>query len=551
MSLLTSTWAVDRMSLNGRKRMSNRIGLFVTLCFAMFSAACGGGGGSVPTPPPPTGNFTNASLKGQYAFSMAGSDINNEFLARVGSFTADGNGGITGGIEDVNSAQNGQETLNYTNSTYSIQADGRGVINLTNSTGTLRFSVTLLSATQGLIAEVDDPSNLNATASGTFVLQTPSAFAASAVSGNYVFDFSGLDFSSSQFGVPDSIVGQFVANGNGGISSGVLDQNNDTNLVTAAPFTGGTYQMDAVNGTTFGRGTVTFTADGTPHDYAFYVVNGSRLRMIEINANALTVGDAVTQGNVPTTNAGFNGSFAFLATGSSNSGALTEIGRFTANGNGGLNGIVADVNDFGQVGSLPNGTLSGVAYSIDQTFAGTGRGTMTFTDANLGTFQLVFYLTSASGGVMQDISGGIVADGSFQLQTGAPFTPAGLAGDFGFNFTGVSSNNDTFATAEEDFVGHLTLSSAATNNVTGAVDFSEFSSNQGVFLNIVVSGNGLTIGGDGTTSSGTRNTLSLKLNSSPSTTINFVPYIVDSQHIFVAGTDDTRVISGVITLQNP
>jgi len=392
---------------------------------------------------------------------------------------------------------------------------------------------------------------LSATTSGTFVLQNPSAFTASAVSGNYVFDFSGLDFSSSSTGVPDSIVGQFAANGNNGITSGVLDQNNDTNLVTAAPFTGASYQMDPVNGPTFGRGTVTIVADGTTYNYAFYVVNGSRLRMIEINANALTVGDAVAQGSVPTTNAGFNGNFAFLATGSSTSGALTEIGRFTADGNGGLNSIFADVNDFGQVGSLPNGSLSGVSYSIDQTFAGTGRGTMTFTDANLGTFQLVFYLTSASGGVIQDVSGGIVADGSFQLQTGAPFTQAGLAGDFGFNFSGISSNNDTLATAEEDFVGHLTLSSAATNNVSGAVDFSEFSSNQGVFLNVVVSGTGLTIGGDGTTSAGTRNTLSLKLNSSPSSTINFVPYIVDSQHIFVAGTDDTRVISGVITLQNP
>lgn len=549
MSLLTSACAVDRMNLNSWMRMPNRIGLFVTFCIVMFAAACGGGGGSVPTPPPPTGNFTNASLKGQYAFSMSGSDFNGEFLARVGSFTADGNGAITGGIEDVNSAQGGQETLPYTNSTYSIQADGRGVINLTNETGTLKFSVTLLSATQGLIVQTDQ--SLSATTSGTFVLQTPSAFAASAVSGNYVFDFSGLDFSSTSNGVPDSIVGQFAANGNGGISSGVLDQNNDTNLVTAAPFTSGTYQMDAVNGSTFGRGMVTFVADGTPHDYAFYVVNGSRLRMIEIDSNALTVGDAVAQGSVPTTNAGFNGNFVFLATGSSTSGGLTEIGRFTANGSGGLNSIFADVNDFGQVGSLPNGSLSGVAYSIDQTFAGTGRGTMTFTDANLGTFELVFYLTSASGGVIQDVSGGIVADGSFQLQTGAPFTQAGLAGDFGFNFSGISSNDDTLVTAEEDFVGHLTLSSAAANNVTGAVDFSEFSSNQGVFLNIVVSGNGLTIGGDGTTSTGTRNTLSLKLNGSPSTTVNFVPYIVDSQHIFVAGTDDTRVISGVITLQNP
>ena len=522
--------------------------LFAALLFSLFAAACGGGG-SNPTPPPPTGNFSNASLKGQYAFSMSGSDFNGEFLARVGSFIADGNGGITGGIEDVNTAGGGQETLNYTSSTYAIQPDGRGFINLTNDTGTLKFSVTLLSPREGLMVQTDP--SLTATTSGTFLLQTASSFSASALNGNYVFDFSGLDFSSSQSGVPDSIVGQLVANGNNGISSGVLDRNNDASLVTAAPFTGASYQLDAVNGPTFGRGTVTFVADGTTYNYAFYIVNGNRVRMIQINATALTLGDAVSQSSVPTTNATFNGNFAFLLTGSSTSGALTEIGRFTADGNGGLNSVFADVNDFGAVAKLPSGSLSSISYAIDGNFAGTGRGTLTFTDASLGTFQFVFYLSSASGGVIQDVSTNIVADGSFQLQTGAPFTQAGLAGDYGFNFSGVSSNNDTIVTAEEDFVGHMALSSATTNNVSGAVDFSEFSSNQGIFLNVTLSGTGLAIGGDGSTSNGTRNALALKPLTSPSVTINFVPYIVDSQHMFVAGTDGNRVISGVIMLQNP
>jgi hypothetical protein len=72
-----------------------------------------------------------------------------------------------------------------------------------------------------------------------------------------------------------------------------------------------------------------------------------------------------------------------------------------------------------------------------------------------------------------------------------------------------------------------------------------------VFTNIVVTGNGLSIGGDGSTSSGTRNCLSLKLNSSPSTTLNFVPYMVNSQTMFIAGTDGNRIISGTVTAQTP
>ena len=72
----------------------NRLALMVTLCVAVFTVACGGSG-SVPIPPPPTGGFSNTSLKGLYAFSMSGTDAaTGEFFARVGSFSADGNGGV-------------------------------------------------------------------------------------------------------------------------------------------------------------------------------------------------------------------------------------------------------------------------------------------------------------------------------------------------------------------------------------------------------------------------------------------------------------------------
>jgi hypothetical protein len=530
-----------------------KLALFFAMAAAIFAGACGGSG-STPTPPPPNGNFSNASLSGQYAFSMSGTDaLSGEFFARVGSFTADGHGAITGGIEDVNTPQNGQQTIAYTASTYTIQADGRGTINLTNSTGTLSFSVTLLSPSQGIIIQTDP--SLVGTASGTFILQNPNSFNAAGLSGNYVFDVSGLDFSgattNNPFGVPDSIVGQFVSNGSGGITSGLLDENNNASLVSAAPFTSASYQLDPTNGATFGRATATFTANGITFQYALYIVNGTRARMIEINSSALTLGDAFTQSSVPTTNTNFNGNFAFLLTGSGSSGAITRIGRFTADGNGGLGSIFADTNDLGVVAKVPNGSLSATSYSVDTNFPGTGRATVTFTDSKLGTFQFVVYLSSSSGGVIQDVSHNNVADGSIQLQTGSPFTNASLAGDYGIGFSGVSENNSTTAIGEEDYVGHIALSSNSSTNVSGALDFTEFSSNQGLFTNVVVSGNGLTVGGDGTTSTGARNALSLRLAGNPSSTLNFVPYFVNSQTMFIAGTDSNRVVSGTVTVQVP
>jgi hypothetical protein len=533
-------------------RSANRFALFLSLSVAIMAMSACGGSGTPPTPPPPTGNFSNSSLKGQYAFSMSGSDFNNEFFARIGSFIADGNGNITSGLEDVNTAA-GEERLAFTASTYTIQADGRGVINLTNSSGTLSFSVTLLSPTQGLIVQTD----LNATASGTFFIQNPNSFNAAGISGNYVFDVSGLDFSQTNTnlfnpGVPDSIVGQFISTGSGTVSSGLLDENDNAQLIsTAAPFTSGNYQLDATDGTTFGRGNVTFIANGITYKFLFYIVDGSRVRMMETGANALTIGDAIAQSSVPTTNTTFNGNFAFLLSGAGTSGPITRIGRLTADGNGNLGSIAEDTNDAGIVAKVPSGSLSATTYAIDTANAGTGRGTLTFSDSKLGVFEFVFYLSSSSSGVIQDVSVNNVGDGSLVLQTGAPFTNSSLAGDYGFNFAGVSNNSSTIATAEEDYVGHITLSSSSSNNVTGAVDFSEFSSNQGVFTNIVISGNGLTIAGDGTNSSGTHNALSLKLNSSPSSTLNFIPYIVNSQTMFVAGVDSNRVISGTVTIQAP
>src|SRR5579863_3889088 len=263
----------------------NRLAFFLTLVAAIFAAACGNSG-SVVTPPPPVGGFTNASLKGQYVFSMSGSDTaTGDFFARIGVFVADGQGGISSGVEDVNTPSVGQQTIAYTTSTYSIQADGRGTINLTNATRTLSFSVTLLSASQGLIVQTDP--SLVGTASGSFYLQNPNSLT-TGLSGNYVFDFSGVDSVSG--GGPDSIVGQLVAPGGlfGTLTSGLIDENDSGSLLSAASFTGSNFQTDATYGPTFGRGTLSFIANGITYSYAYYIVDGTRVRMIEINSSALT-----------------------------------------------------------------------------------------------------------------------------------------------------------------------------------------------------------------------------------------------------------------------
>src|SRR5262249_17442550 len=148
--------------------------------------------------------------------TMTGQD-GGGFFARVGSFSANGAGAITGGLEDVNSGTiPGTATLQFTSGTYSISSNGKGTMSLTNSTGTLQFTIVMTSSTSGLMTQVDG----NASASGNFSIQTPAAFSVANINTNFVFDFSGQDPN----GIPESIVGQFTGNGGGG-GSGVLDDN--------------------------------------------------------------------------------------------------------------------------------------------------------------------------------------------------------------------------------------------------------------------------------------------------------------------------------------
>ncbi len=171
--------------------MSRRLLLVISAALASIGAACGGG--STPPPPPPTGGFTLASLKGNYAFSMSGQDLNLNFKQRIGSFIADGKGNITQAIEDVDTGGAFNNAAVFSG-TYTIQPNGRGQIVLNSAVGGgLVFSFVMSAAApagQGFLVETDP--NAFETASGSFTQQDITSFAQPFQSASYVFDFSGL-----------------------------------------------------------------------------------------------------------------------------------------------------------------------------------------------------------------------------------------------------------------------------------------------------------------------------------------------------------------------
>jgi hypothetical protein len=517
------------------------------IALAGYLAACGGGGTTI-TPPPPAGNFSNASLNGQYVFSMSGVDLNSgAYIARVGSFAADGQGHITAGLEDVLDLGSGSPAsqLTFSNGTYQIQANGRGLIVLNvSSGGTLQLSTSLESSSQGYLVQSDGL----ASTSGSVELQKPLQFSANAINGKYVFDFSGISFAGSTPSVI-SLVGEFGADGNGNVTGGTADVNDSAFAPTGATaLTASTYQLDTNgNGTNFGRGTMTL--DG--RTFAFYIVDNTRVELLEEDSLGGSSGPAILQtGVIPTQNSGFSGSFAFLTGGSQttgNFGPIARVGRFTADGAGGIGTISFFENNDGNTTQVtPGSGISSTSYAIDTNSAGSGRGTFTFRNSSVGTVTYVFYLSSPTRAVIQDVSASVVTDGTMVSQSAASFTTAGLAGNYSFSWSGVELVAPS--SFDENYVGQYAQTSAATSNITGVADYAQLGLNtintNGVTLNAGISGT-LTIAGDGTQN----NTYKIVIGGPSAFTVNFVAYLGDGGTVLVVCSDGNRTTAGVATPQ--
>ncbi len=523
-----------------------------TLALSAVLAACSGGGGSPIVTPPPTGGFSASSLKGQYAFSISGVTANcsggqtcGAYAAQTGSFVADGAGNIKSAMEDLVdlAVSPTSEEVTFASGSYSVQADGRGTLTLQDSAGNkVTFAMYLQSSSQGFLVETDGLFAAN----GSFNLQTAADFLANSFNGNYVFDFSGVTLAGSSTNVI-SIIGYIAANGSGLITGGVSDTNDSINGPSGASTIAQTaYALDPVNGTTFGRGTLQFASGYT---FAFYIVDATRIKFIEEDSFGGSSGDGVLQsGAIPTTTVGFTGSFAYLVGGWSTAGPDAAVARFTANA-GGISAISYDENNDGTPLHISQGTnISNATYAIDTTNAGSGRGTLTFSDSTSGlTLQYVFYLASPTSGVIQETTSGYVADGNMFAQTGSPFTAAGVAGNYVFNWSGVGiSSSSVENSSVENFVGQYALASSATNNISGVADGTILGST-GItpYANIGTQGT-LTISSGGTNN----NAYQIVAGSPLSATYNFQAYIVDANTVLVVSADTGRVLAGFVSRQS-
>jgi len=531
----------------------NRLLTAVVAAAALWAAACSSGGGSTITPPPPAGNFSLASLKGQYAFVTSGEVFTGGLsatpMSRVGIFTADGQGRISGGVEDVNTAGTPSGAISIMGGNYTVNPDGRGTLTLTfGQTSSISFGIILTStstpAIDGLMIDETSNSSQASTGSGNFIKQVAGPLAVSDVAGTYVFDFAGFDGNAN----PESFIGEFTAN-SGVISTGLFDDN-DNFSPSSGPMTLGTIAQDSLNASTlpnFGRGVATIAGQ----QFVFYIVDSSRVRFLSTSAGMLS-GDAVLQGNsIPASLSTINSSFAFLVAGGSGNGGLTRVGRFTASGST-LSKMLMDVNDAAteiQFNNLSNGSIT--AY--DGT---TGRGTLSFQDSNGQTYSFVFYLNSATAGVIQDVSPSntaglvrVVADGSILGQSGSPFSSSNISGTYAMNWSGLVVAGGSFPIQdEEDLLAQVKVTNLS---LSGTSDLFQFTSATLTPIFDVGTAGQITFNsGNGSGDDGKR--VDMDVNLSKTSPIHMVVYIVRPQLAFFANRDNNgaqRIVAGILEAQ--
>jgi len=519
--------------------LRNRLILPAILSSLAILAACGGSSNPTVTPPP-SGSFSNGNLSGTYVFSVTGTDAGNNFVAMMGTFTADGKGNISSGIIDVNGT-GGAPLLGaaITSGTYNVGKDGRptgnstlatGLITLQSGTSVFSFDFVLTSSEHGLMTEFDT----NGSASGTLDLQS-NVTQANINGQSYAFNFTGANgvggtlcgaSTGTSVVTPFSTVGAFTLDASGNISAGVEDFNNNcvSSGSTDVAVSGGSVTLGT--GTAFGTAAITAGTGATATTYNFDVlaIDATHLKFIQTNAQPTVAGDAFTQASsIPTGNdvftlAGFDPMVL---------GPFTAAGLIVTDGSGNItNASVEDINDAGALAEVSPGTITGSYTAL----AG-GRSEFTlsgFINGNNGAAcsGCVFAVYPSSGGlqILEIDDGGMTNGIAYPQST----TTLASGEGYGMNLSGATSSS-----AEDDIA--------------------EFTNNNGSFSGIIdINHQGSasfknpysgSYAADSTVAG--RGTVTNTKNGPLLTT-----YVVDSSTTVAVSTDSTIVALGALVTQN-
>ncbi len=317
------------------------------LVILTFCVACGSGSKSPIFVP--KGNFSNASLSGQYVYQISGFDFRNNGnglpYREAGVFVADGNGNITGGADDFSEGSAGVSSTSASG-VYSINNDGTGQVILNG----LTLDITLVSSSKLYLIEDD----FSLDAGGTADKQDTSATAAPP-SGTFAFRMHVENAS-----VPSASVGALT------ITTGSVIGKEDLLAL------GGTLSSPTLSGAfnapvSFGRGTATLNDGSTSLQFFYYVVGSGKFLLLSKDAGVIGTAQAEAQSGAPFATSSLSGSYAFGSKGdtAASFGGVNSAGRFSASNGAITAGVLDSVKD----GATSNISFNAGTYTVDSTTA--------------------------------------------------------------------------------------------------------------------------------------------------------------------------------------
>jgi len=492
--------------------LRNRLALPVIFSALALLAGCGSSG--TTGTPPPTGGFSDSNLNGTYVFSVSGTDGGGAPYAILGTLTANGSGGISGGALDLNDAQITPvpDAAISGSSSYKVGPDGRGQATLKTSTpfGTILLDFVLQDSSHGLTTEFD----ANATGSGTLDVQT----AGTTPTGSYAFNLAG----GNSTGVFEA-VGDFTLNGTS--LSGLEDMNNAAAIYSNLTLTGQlTLGPSSTPSTTLINSSFTQTYDAI-------AIDATHLKLIEMDTGSTLEGDAYSQtstsmpvGTLPFTLIGLNLSGDFGAGGfivTDNAGDITN----------------ASTEDYNADGTTVTSAPVPFMGNYAPVQSSSGRYTLSNFSGFQGATEFVAYPSSAGLFLLEIDGGGTLFGIAYPAQSSTTFASGQ---GYGMNLSGILLSDGV----EVDDIAEFTAASSGA--VTGYVD-ENFTGSGGGTANISLgttsafsaptAGRGQI--GTGTNSIGTLNGGFL-----------LTYYTVDGTTVPFIESDNGQVATGVLLEQN-
>jgi hypothetical protein len=275
-------------------------------------------------------------------------------------------------------------------------------------------------------------------------------FSDASLTGPFTFSYSGND--SAGF---VAVAGSFLADGQGHIVSGVEDSDSfSTGVAKQVPLTG-TYVVGPDGRTTVkvSVGSGSGAGQGTAQTWQLAMANfqhGAMTRFDAGNSGSGTV-DQQNLNGLTTALTALNGPYVFSVAGADAAFFPQGMaGKFSANGAGQITGgsPILDVNNSSNPAggvSTEDRSLAG-SYTMDATFPGSGRGTLTLSSTTTGSIQYAFYIVNTTASeqstqlhLVEIDTNNYLGGDAYAAPTGSSFNAASLpSGNYPFTAGGTS-----------------------------------------------------------------------------------------------------------------